>query len=379
MNSKIILENPWYINAITFYKTNSFTESVFSSYLNELFQTNIENKTLILDKNFKLKYNIVEEIDYTTIEIWLLVNGGKKKYSSDEIINKYLNLNVNIEHLNLEIFNEKKYIICNNFLDLSFSDELLYNIYYKKFDEVRYVYSSLLDNEFIMNFLKHVIKFDIYYSKILNFYKKFSLNYPNLQKSNFKLINDYSKIIEWDTTKLNQEDLIELNKKINNLQAVNFWLMYDIESLDSNLENLESRLKTIGGENSRYFLNHIEKAKFIIESFDSVLKKNNLIKENVLENYINFTKNNIENQKLENDKKKIHHIKNIKEILSWLAFVEIFINGLAESSKIFHFSESIAKILQNTAFMRMVLILWFIFLYFIYYFWKYLKNKLFKK
>lgn len=92
--------------------------------------------------------------------------------------------------------------------------------------------------------------------------------------------------------------------------------MYDIESLDSNLENLESRLKTIGGENSRYFLNHIEKAKFIIESFDSVLKKNNLIKENVLENYINFTKNNIENQKLENDKKKIHHIKNIKEILS---------------------------------------------------------------
>jgi hypothetical protein len=45
------------------------------------------------------------------------------------------------------------------------------------------------------------------------------------------------------------------------------------------------------------------------------LKKNNLIKENVLENYINFTKNTLENKKLENDKKKINHIKNIKEIL----------------------------------------------------------------
>lgn len=161
-------------------------------------------------------------------------------------------------------------------------------------------------------------------------------------------------------TKLNQNDLIELNKKINNLQAVNFGLMYDIESLDSNLENLESRMKTIGAQDSRYFLNHIEKAKFIIETFDSVLKKNNLIKENILENYINFTKNNLETQKLENDKKKINHIKNIKEILSGLAFVEIFINGLAESSKLFAFEEHLAKILQNTAFMRMVLILLFV-------------------
>lgn len=157
---------------------------------------------------------------------------------------------------------------------------------------------------------------------------------------------------------------------------MNFGLMYDIESLDSNLENLESRLKTIGWESSRYFLNHIEKAKFIIETFDSVLKKNNLIKENILENYINFAKNNIETQKLENDKKKINHIKNIKEILWGLAFVEIFINGLAESSKIFQFEEQIAKILQNTAFMRMVLILAFVVLYFSFYFGKMLYTKL---
>jgi hypothetical protein len=63
-------------------------------------------------------------------------------------------------------------------------------------------------------------------------------------------------------------------------------------------------------------LNHIEKAKFIIETFDSVLKKNNLIKENILKNYVEIVKNDIEKQKIDNEKKKINHIKNIKEILS---------------------------------------------------------------
>jgi hypothetical protein len=98
--------------------------------------------------------------------------------------------------LNLEIFSEKKYMICSNFLDLNFSDDLLYDIFYKKVDEIRYLYSKLEENEFILNFLKHIIKFDIYYSKILTFYKKFSQTYPDLQKSNFELINEYSKIIE---------------------------------------------------------------------------------------------------------------------------------------------------------------------------------------
>lgn len=375
MNSKIILENPWFINTISFYKNASFSEEVFSNYLKDLLQCNIENKSIILDNDYLLKYNIVTEIDYITIEIWLVTKNSNKKYSSEEIIKKYFDLNITWESLNLEIFCNKTYIICNNFLNFNFADILLYNIFYKKVDEIRYIYSDLENNEFIINFLKHIIKFDIYYSKILSFYKKFSLTYPNLQKSNFKLIEDYSEIIQWNTNKLNQNDLIELNKKINNLQAINFWLMYDIESLDSNLENLESRLKTIGWENSRYFLNHIQKVKFIIESFDSVLKKNNLIKENILENYINFTKNNIEQQKLENDKKKINHIKNIKEILSGLAFVEIFINWLAQSAKIFDFWEKTTKILENTAFMRMVFILWFIIIYFMYYFWKWFIKK----
>lgn len=377
MNSKITLKNPGYIHAITFYKNSSFGESLFCEQIEKILGKTFENKSISLDDEFSLKYNIINEIDYTTIEIWLVVKDSEKLYGSDEIYQKYNSLGLKLEMPELEIFSNRNYMICNNFLDLHFADALLYNIFYKKVDEVRYIYSDLEDNEFIVNFLKHIVKFDIYYAKILNFYRKFSLTYPNLQKSNFKLIEDYSKIIEWDTSKLDQSDLIELNKKINNLQAVNFGLMYDIESLDSNLENLESRLKTIGWETSRYFLNHIEKAKFIIETFDSVLKKNNLIKENILENYINFTKNNIETQKLENDKKKINHIKNIKEILWGLAFVEIFINGLAESSKIFQFEEQIAKILQNTAFMRMVLILIFVIWYFWFYFGKliYLKTK----
>lgn len=360
MNWKIILENPCFVNAISFYKTASFNKEVIVDFLDKSLKTK--------SKDFNLKYNIIQEIDYVTIEIYLWVNKKTDKFSNSQIIKKYKSFNISLNDFKLDIFCDRSYIICSNNLEIIFSDNLLYNIFYKKIDEVRYIYSDLKNNGFIVNFLKHIIKFDIYYAKILTFYKKFSLTYPELQKSNFKLINDYSKIINSDNSKLNQENLITLNKKINNLQAVNFWLMYDIESLESNLENLESRLKTIGWENSRYFLNHIQKAKFIIESFDSVLKKNNLIKENILENYINFTKNNIEQQKLENDQKKINHLKNIKEILSWLAFIEIFINWLSESAKIFEFWENIKKILENTAFMRMTLIIIFVILYFAYFY-----------
>ena len=370
MNSKIILKNPAIVQAITFFKKNSFDENVLIKYLETLFDKSFYNRELVIDKDFKLKYNLISEIDYITIELWFVSIHINYEIINIDLLEKYILLNINFTQLELDIFNEKVYIICDNNLELNFSDELLYDIFYKKIDSVRYIYSSIENNEFIVNFLKHIIKFDIYYSKILNFYKKFSITYPDLQKSNFTLIQDYSKIIEWDTKNLNQDSLVALNKKINNLQAVNFWLMYDIESLQSNLENLESRLKTIGGEKSRYFLNHIEKVKFIIDAFDSVLKKNNLIKENVLDNYINFTKNNIEQQKLENEGKKINHIKNIKEILSGLAFIEIFINWFAESSKIFAFSEWISKILQNTAFMRMVLILIFVILYFCFYLFK---------
>ena len=370
MKIKIDLKNWALLNSSTLYKNTSFKKEDILYYLENLLEKKAENNSIILDENFILKYKFIEEVDYQTIELYLVCKNNEYIVSNEELLNKFDELKINFSSINLEFFCVKNYIICDNYIDLQFSDKLLYNIYYKKIDEIRYIYSDIENNEFILNFLKHIEKFDIYYSKILKFYQKFSLSYPDLQKSNFKLVADYSKIIEWVNSKLDNDDLKELNKKINNLQAINLGLMYDLESLSSNLENLESRLKTIWWENSRYFLNHIEKAKFIIESFDSVLKKNNLIKENILQNYLEFVKNNIENQKLENDKNKINHIKNIKEILWWLAFVEIFINWLAEATKIFHLSENIAKILQNTAFMRMSLILWFIICYFIYIWYK---------
>lgn len=370
MKIKIDLKNWALLNSSTFYKNTSLKKEDILYYLENLLEKKAENNSISLDDNFILKYKFIEEVDYVTIELWLICKNNEITISNEKLINKFDELKIDFSSLEIDFFCVKNYIICDNYIDLQFSDKLLYNIYYKKIDEIRYIYSDIENNEFILNFLKHIEKFDIYYSKILKFYQKFSLSYPDLQKSNFKLVADYSKIIEWVNSKLDNDDLKELNKKINNLQAINFGLMYDLESLSSNLENLESRLKTIWWENSRYFLNHIEKAKFIIESFDSVLKKNNLIKENILQNYLEFIKNNIENQKLENDKNKINHIKNIKEILWWLAFVEIFINWISEATKIFHISENIAKILQNTAFMRMSLILWFIICYFIYIWYK---------
>ncbi len=370
MTKQINLKNWALLNSSTFYKNESFKKEDILSYLEKTLNHKFENNSINIDDDFILKYKLVEEVDYLTIELWTILKDDKNTISDIQIINKFQWLKIDFKSLNLDFFCVKNYIICDNYLDLQFADSLLYNIYYKKIDEVRYIYSDLENNEFILNFLKHIEKFDIYYLKILKFYQKFSNIYPDLQKTNFKLVSDYSKIIEWSHSNLDNDDLKDLNKKINNLQAVNFGLMYDIESLSSNLENLESRLKTIWRENSRYFLNHIEKAKFIIESFDSVLKKNNLIKDNILQNYLEFVKNNIENQKLENDKNKINHIKNIKEILGWLAFVEIFINWLAESSKIFNMPANISLILQNTAFMRMSLIMAFIICYFVYHFYK---------
>lgn len=354
----IKLKNWAFINVYSFLKNKSFNKDDIIKYL---------NSKILKNNDLKLKYNLIDEIDYISIEIWIVCKLDNFIITNKELISIFDTLNIDlISQINLDLFCHKKYIICNNFLDLNFVDNLLYNVYYKKNDELKYIYSDVENNEFVWNFLKHIIRFDIYYSKILAFYKKFSLNYPDLQKSNISLIKDYEKLINNKEKNINNNKLQEIQQKLQNLQAINFWLMYDIESLKANKENLESRLKTIWWEWCRYFLNHIEKANFIIDSFESVLNKNNLVKDNILNNYLEFVKNDIETQKLENDKKKINHIKNIKEILGWLAFVEIFINWLSEASKIFNFWDNVWLILQNTSFMRMVLILIFIIWYFIF-------------
>lgn len=375
---EIKIKNPWFIKAITFFKNEDFSKEKVISYLKNKFKNkNSDSNEIIINKIFKLKYFLSYEIDYVTFEIWFLVNDDKNEFLNTHFVNSYLDLGIDFHSLikNEDIICEKNYIIWANYFDLIFPEILANEIYFKKEGEYKYIYSKIENNEFIIEFLKHIIKFDTYFHKVLNFYKKFSKDYPKLQKSNLELIKDYSKILDSPSWKLSNLDLLKFTKKVNNLEWVNFWLMYDIESLTSNLENLISRIKIIWWENSRYFNNNIEKTKFIIETFESILKKNKLVKDNILENYINITKHSIENEKIQNEKNKINHIKNIKEIISWLAFIEIFINWISEMSEIFQITWKVWIILENTAFMRMVLIVFFIFFYFMFFFYKKITNK----
>ena len=374
---KINLVNPWIINVISFYKKdfkkqkesiNNYLITKFSKNKSE--KVNIEN--IDINNDFKLRIFIKDENETANIEIYLTSNKDDYKIDNQSLLNIYNDLDIRFKNIIWAeyLFNNKKYIITNNFIDFDFPDKLFYDIYYKKYKSIRYIYSNKKDNEFIINFLKHIIKFDIYYSKILKFYRDFSIKFPEIQKSNVELIEEYSLMLEWNKEEINKNKLNNLNKRIYKIQSRNFWLLYDIESLESNLDNLKSRLRSIWGENSRYFQNHIEKANFIIWTYKRVLKKNNLVKENILDNYIQISKNTIEEKKLEQESKKINHIKNIKEVLWWLAFIEIFINWLSQSAKIFEFSETINKILENTDFMRMSLVIAFVILYFLYYFIK---------
>lgn len=374
---KINLVNPWIISVISFYKKdfkkqkesiNNYLITKFSKNKSE--KVNIEN--IDINNVFKLRVFIKDENETANIEIYLTSNKDDYKIDNQSLLDIYNDLDIQFKNIIWAeyLFNNKKYIITNNFIDFDFPDKLFYDIYYKKYKSIRYIYSDKKDNEFIIIFLKHIIKFDTYYSKILKFYRDFSIRFPEIQKSNVELIEEYSLMLEWNKEDINKNKLNNLNKRIYKIQSRNFWLLYDIESLESNLDNLKSRLRSIWGEDLRYFQNHIEKANFIIWTYKRVLKKNNLVKENILDNYIQISKNTIEENKLEQESKKINHIKNIKEVLWWLAFIEIFINWLSQSAKIFEFSGTINKILENTDFMRMSLVIVFLILYFLYYFIK---------
>lgn len=89
---------------------------------------------------------------------------------------------------------------------------------------------------------------------------------------------------------------------------------------------MKSRLRTIGAENIRYFENHIEKADFVLKAFGMAEDKNKLIKETIVKNGIDYVVARREEQKILNESEKIHHVKNIKELIGGLAFIEIFVN-----------------------------------------------------
>ena len=376
MKNNFKLENPGLVHAISFINESKDAKEITTSlqkYIKKTLGSDSITK-IPVTKDLMLRFKIVKEIDYMTIEVWFVSVNNTYKIENDKLLAMYnaLNLDLSIPFKKYEIFNSVQYVISANDLTgkVSHTDTLLYNIFYKKVDEVRYLFSTEKENEFLVNFLKHIIKFDIYYAKINRFYQKFTAEYPFIRKSNEQLINECSELLSWVKEEVSGKTMTKLNKRINDLEAVNFAISYDIESLESNLDNLTSRLKTIGWENSRYFQNHVEKWKFVINAFERVQNKNSLIKENILNNSLKFVQNIIEQEKLKQESKKINHIKNIKEILGWLAFIEIFIKWLWESSKIFSLWETLSAVLSNTNFMRMSFIIIFVLGYFSWYFSK---------
>lgn len=80
------------MHAITFYKKSDFSEAEFCHGLEITLDKPSENKSFSLDDDYILKYHITQEIDYTTVELWLLVKDSEKTYSNEELIQKYLSL-----------------------------------------------------------------------------------------------------------------------------------------------------------------------------------------------------------------------------------------------------------------------------------------------
>jgi len=192
---KINLVNPWIISVISFYKKdfkkqkesiNNYLITKFSKNKSE--KVNIEN--IDINNVFKLRVFIKDENETANIEIYLTSNKDDYKIDNQSLLDIYNDLDIQFKNIIWAeyLFNNKKYIITNNFIDFDFPDKLFYDIYYKKYKSIRYIYSDKKDNEFIIIFLKHIIKFDTYYSKILKFYRDFSIRFPEIQKSNVEFM-----------------------------------------------------------------------------------------------------------------------------------------------------------------------------------------------
>jgi hypothetical protein len=48
-----------------------------------------ENNSINIDDDFILKYKLVEEVDYITIELWTILKDDKNTISDIQIINKF--------------------------------------------------------------------------------------------------------------------------------------------------------------------------------------------------------------------------------------------------------------------------------------------------
>jgi hypothetical protein len=87
---EIILKNPLFLNAITFFKKKDFNEEILISYLKKILNLEkIENREVLFSDLYLLKYNITSEIDYVTLEIYLTFKDETKEFSNIDFLNKY--------------------------------------------------------------------------------------------------------------------------------------------------------------------------------------------------------------------------------------------------------------------------------------------------
>lgn len=317
------------------------------------------------------RWKFREDVDSATLQLWITSDGSKKGFSTSELAAVADSVSAPPVPKGTECVLVHDYLLSDrNLRDaLPYSDELLYDVFFKKVGELRILYSANPENEYLVNFLKHFGYLDLYYAKIERFYRKFKTEaYPQIRKTHSELIRICSEILDARRKQWKESDVKALSGWSLAIDELNFALRYDMESVESNLANLKSRIRTLGGENSRYFENHVEKAEFVLDAFGKAVDKNSLIKETILKNGIDYAVARREEEKLANEAAKIRHIKNIKELVSGLAFVEIFINGLAESVKIFELTGRTAAVLSGTAFLRASLILAFVVGYFAWHF-----------
>jgi hypothetical protein len=97
---EIILKNPLFLNAITFFKNKNFNEEIFIKYLKNLLNLEkIENREVLFSDYYLLKYNFTSEIDYITLEIYLTFKDENKEISDKEMIIKFKSLGINIRNI----------------------------------------------------------------------------------------------------------------------------------------------------------------------------------------------------------------------------------------------------------------------------------------
>jgi hypothetical protein len=143
-----------------------------------------------------------------------------------------------------------------------YADPLAYGLAHKRLDRTHIVFSLENDSEYLGNAFKNLELIAAYSEKIERFHEKFLRHtYPEILRMHAQIVADCQDILSaGGAPRANDDSLSRLNQEILRLDSLNFGLSYDIESIESNIDNLESRIETIGASGSRYFDNFVRKA-----------------------------------------------------------------------------------------------------------------------